>query len=80
MASSNDMQAEALDERRFADAGNARNTQADGAPGIRQKLTEQRLGGLAMVGAGRFDEGYGARQGAALACPHRRGKVCGSGR
>ena len=63
------VEAEALDEGRFAGAGRPGNADPGGAAGRRQDRLDQRLGGAAMVGAGRFDEGDGAGQRAPVAAP-----------
>ena len=60
-------QAERLDEGRFADAGRAGNAEPRGATRARQKLRQQTLGGVAVVGAGRLHQRDGARQRGALA-------------
>ena len=60
------MEAERLDERRFADAGGAGQADTQGLT-AGAEVGEQGKGLLAVVGAGTFDQGDGAGEGAAVA-------------
>jgi hypothetical protein len=66
--------AERIDCRRFADAGNAGDADADGATGLRQQMLDQCLRLFAMVGATRFRQRDGARQRGPLAGEQGLGK------
>ncbi len=74
MAARDAVEAEALDEGRFAGAGRAGNADPGGAAGRRQDRLDQRLGRGAMIGAGRFDQRHGAGQRPPLAAPQRSGE------
>src|SRR6266404_4223966 len=64
------VEAEALDKGRFAGTGRAGYADPNRTPGIGQQRLDEPFGRLAMVGAGRFDEGDGAGERPPVAPPH----------
>jgi len=52
-------EAEALDEGRLSDPGNASDAEPHRPAGVRQQAGQQRIGALAMIGPRRFDQGDG---------------------
>src|SRR5216683_6582266 len=71
------VEAKALDEGRFARTRRAGNADADRTPAIWQEHLDEPLGLLAMVGAGRFDQGDGAGERPPIAPPQGRGQLFG---
>ena len=68
------MQAEGLDEGGFADAGHAGDAEPQRAAGMGQDFRDQRFRVGAVVGAGRFEQRNGARQGTTLTGQQAGGK------
>ena len=66
------VQAERLDERGLAGAGDAGDADAEGAAGGGREQFDEAGGLVPVVGAGRLDEGHGARERPAVAGAHRR--------
>ena len=74
VAPGQDMQAEALDEGRFADAGRPGNADANRAAGTGQQDLQQAVGQGAMVGPVGFHQGDGLGQGPAVTSNQRLGQ------
>ena len=60
MALRHEVQAELVDQRRFAGAGHAADADPDGFAGRGEELIEQRFGARLVLGLGAFDQGDGA--------------------
>ena len=81
MAAAEDEEAEGLDEGRFADPRHARDAETQRPADRRdERRLEHRLGGAAVIGARRFDEGDGTRQRPPVAGTHGGGEGGGIGR
>ena len=79
VATLDQVQAEGLDESRLAHPRRARDADAHRFAGPRQELGEQRPRPLLVVGAGRFDQGDGARQRPPVAADDAVGEGLGLG-
>ena len=66
MALADQVQAQCLDEGALAHAGHAADAQSESAAGVRQKPGQQRIGLLAVVGAGGLQQRDGLGHGTAL--------------
>jgi hypothetical protein len=62
VALADEIEAELVDQGRFAGTGNAADADPDGVAGMRQQPVEQRLRALLILRLGALDQGDGARK------------------